>query len=153
MAQASALTDTKTLAGTDVLQWRRQQLARGGTAADLDWLLDLAGGLRWASLQRLLLDPTRTVALEQSLEVLSELWERHLHGNVPLQHLVGLCPWRDVLLESSPAALIPRQETELLVDLAMSQFTTSPPARWADLGTGSGAIAVALARALSLIHI
>ena len=79
--------------------------------------------------------------------MLSELWERHLHGNVPLQHLVGLCPWRDVLLESSPAALIPRQETELLVDLALSQFKATPPARWADLGTGSGAIAVALARA------
>ena len=141
------MRDCTTVAGTDVLQWRRQQLARGGTAADLDWLLDLAAGLRWASLQRLLLDPTRTVALEQSLEVLSELWERHLHGNVPLQHLVGLCPWRDVLLESSPAALIPRQETELLVDLAMSQFKATPPARWADLGTGSGAIAVALARA------
>ena len=142
-----ALRDCTTVAGTDVLQWRRRQLALGGTAADLDWLLDLAAGLRWASLQRLLLDPTRTVALEQSLEVLSELWERHLHGNVPLQHLVGLCPWRDVLLESSPAALIPRQETELLVDLAMSQFKATPPARWADLGTGSGAIAVALARA------
>ena len=141
------MTDSKTLAGTDVLQWRRQQLARGGTAADLDWLLDLAGGVRWTSLQRLLLDPTRTVALEQSLEALSQLWERHLHGNVPLQHLVGLCPWRDLLLESSPAALIPRQETEVLVDLALGQFNATPPARWADLGTGSGAIAVALARA------
>ena len=84
------MRDCTTVAGTDVLQWRRRQLARGGTAADLDWLLDLAGGLRWASLQGLLLDPTRTVALEQSLEVLSGLWDRHLHGNVPLQHLVGL---------------------------------------------------------------
>ena len=141
------MKDCKTQAGTDLLQWRRQQLARGGTAADLDWLLDLAGGVRWASLQRLFLDPTRTVAMEQSLEVLSELWERHLLENAPLQHLVGLCPWRDVLLESSPAALIPRQETEVLVDLAMSQFKAISPARWADLGTGSGAIAVSLSRA------
>ncbi len=135
------------MAGTDLLQWRRQQLAHGGSAVDLDWLLDLAGGVRWASLQRLLLDPTRTISLEQSLEVLSQLWEQHLQGNVPLQHLVGLCPWRDVLLESSPAALIPRQETEVLVDLALSQFKTTPPARWADLGTGSGPLAVSLARA------
>ena len=147
MAQASALTDCKTVPGTDLLQWRRQQLARGGTAADLDWLLDLAGGVRWASLQRLLLDPTRTVALEQSLEALSDLWECHLHRDVPLQHLVGLCPWRDLLLESSPAALIPRQETELLVDLALGHFNATPPTCWADLGTGSGAIAVGLARA------
>lgn len=140
------MTDSITLAGTQLLAWRRQQLARGGTAADLDWLIDLAGGVPWNSLQRLLLDPSRTVAMEQSLNVLAGLWERHLHENIPLQHLVGLCPWRDLLLETSPAALIPRQETELLVDLALSQFKAAPPARWADLGTGSGAIAVSLAR-------
>jgi len=140
------LTDSITLAGTQLLAWRRQQLARGGAAADLDWLIDLAGGVPWTILQRLLLDPSRTVAMVQSLDVLAELWERHLQENVPLQHLVGLCPWRDLLLETSPAALIPRQETELLVDLALSQFKTAPPARWADLGTGSGAIAVSLAR-------
>ena len=140
------MTDSITLAGTQLLAWRRQQLARGGSAADLDWLIDLAGGVPWTILQRLLLDPSRTVAMVQSLDVLAELWERHLQENVPLQHLVGLCPWRDLLLETSPAALIPRQETELLVDLALSQFKTAPPARWADLGTGSGAIAVSLAR-------
>ena len=140
------MTDSITLAGTQLLAWRRQQLARGGAAADLDWLIDLAGGVPWTILQRLLLDPSRTVAMVQSLDVLAELWERHLQENVPLQHLVGLCPWRDLLLETSPAALIPRQETELLVDLALSQFKTAPPARWADLGTGSGAIAVSLAR-------
>jgi len=141
------LTDSIPLAGTELLTWRRQQLARGGSAADLDWLLDLAGGIRWASLQRLLLDPSCTIAMEQSLEALSELWDRHLQDSVPLQHLVGLCPWRDLLLASSPAALIPRQETELLVDLALGLFKATPPARWADLGTGSGAIAVSLARA------
>lgn len=141
------MTDSIPLEGTELLTWRRQQLSRGGSAADLDWLLDLAGGIRWASLQRLFLDPSRTIVMEQSLELLSELWERHLQESVPLQHLVGRCPWRDLLLETSPAALIPRQETELLVDLALNHFKVTPPARWADLGTGSGAIAVSLARA------
>ena len=141
------MRDCSTLTGTELLQWRRRQLARGGTAADLDWLIDLAGGIPWASLQRLLLDPSRTIAMVQSLDVLTQLWERHLQEHVPLQHLVGLCPWRDLLLESSPAALIPRQETELLVDLALSHLKAAPPGRWADLGTGSGAIAVSLALA------
>ena len=141
------MRDCSTLTGTELLQWRRKQLALGGTAADLDWLIDLAGGIPWASLQRLLLDPSRTIAMVQSLDVLTQLWERHLQENVPLQHLVGLCPWRDLLLESSPAALIPRQETELLVDLALSHLKAAPPGRWADLGTGSGAIAVSLALA------
>ena len=141
------MRDCSTLTGTELLQWRRKQLALGGTAADLDWLIDLAGGIPWASLQRLLLDPSRTIAMVQSLDVLTQLWERHLQEHVPLQHLVGLCPWRDLLLESSPAALIPRQETELLVDLALSHLKAAPPGRWADLGTGSGAIAVSLALA------
>ena len=141
------MRDCSTLTGTELLQWRRKQLALGGTAADLDWLIDLAGGIPWASLQRLLLDPSRTIAMVQSLDVLTQLWERHLQEHVPLQHLVGLCPWRDLLLESSPAALIPRQETELLVDLALTHFQAAPPSRWADLGTGSGAIAVSLALA------
>ena len=66
---------------------------------------------------------------------------------MPLQHLVGRCPWRDFELEVSPAVLIPRQETELLVELAMGCFEASDaPQRWADLGTGSGCLAVALAR-------
>ncbi|WP_226398243.1 peptide chain release factor N(5)-glutamine methyltransferase [Synechococcus sp. MU1650] len=141
------MRDCSTLTGTELLQWRRRQLALGGTAADLDWLIDLAGGIPWASLQRLLLDPSRTIAMVQSLDVLTQLWQRHLQENVPLQHLVGLCPWRDLLLESSPAALIPRQETELLVDLALSHLKAAPPGRWVDLGTGSGAIAVSLALA------
>ena len=86
------MRDCTTVAGTDVLQWRRQQLARGGTAADLDWLLDLAAGLRWASLQRLLLDPTRTVALEQSLEVLSELGTVTFMGMFPSSTWWGSVP-------------------------------------------------------------
>jgi release factor glutamine methyltransferase len=50
-----------------------------------------------------------------------------------------------------PGVLIPRQETELLVDLALDLAQPMPGGaglRWADLGTGSGALAVALARAL-----
>ena len=80
------------------------------------------------------------------LETLEEHWLRHLQHHVPLQHLVGLCPWRDVVLEVSEAALIPRQETELLLELAISRPLFGAPRRWADLGTGSGAIAVGLGR-------
>jgi len=141
------------LSGTDLLAWRRKQLSRGGYGADLDWLLDLAGGLRWTELQRLHLDPgARVVTLSCALEELESLWRRHLDCHEPLQHLVGCCPWRDFELTVSSAALIPRQETELLVDLALDCVSVKPNSlgsgRWADLGTGSGALAVALARAL-----
>jgi len=91
------------------------------------------------------------VRLAQPLARLEELWRRHRRTAEPLQYLVGRCPWRDLELQVGPGVLIPRQETELLVDLALA---LAPPApreaglRWADLGTGSGALAVALARAL-----
>ena len=33
--------------GQQILSWRQEQLAKGGQSSDLDWLLDLGGGLRW----------------------------------------------------------------------------------------------------------
>ena len=133
--------------GGQLLAWRRRQLQSGGRSVDLDWLLDLAGGLAWSDLQKLLVDSDRSVALRVSLSQLEALWQRHLREHQPLQHLVGLCPWRDLLLEVSEAALIPRQETEQLLDLAINLPIETSVLRWADLGTGSGAIAVSLARA------
>lgn len=144
------------LKGTDLLAWRRRLLANGGQAVDLDWLLDLAAGLRWQDLQRLQLDPDGAeLTLDCSLEALEQQWLLHRQHQIPLQHLVGRCPWRDLELWVSPDALIPRQETELLVDLALARGLEFPAHKgdrvriWADLGTGSGALAVALARQLS----
>ena len=138
---------------SDLLAWRRELLAStGGARADLDWLLDLGGGLHWPELQALHLHPHRMVWLLQPLARLEDLWRRHRRTAEPLQYLVGRCPWRDLELQVGPGVLIPRQETELLVDLALA---LAPPTsggvglRWADLGTGCGALAVALARALT----
>ena len=101
------MTTEQFLAGNDLLAWRRRQLRRGGRSVDLDWLLDLGGGVSWSELQRLLLDAEKVVAIDQPLEALEKLWVLHLEQSMPLQHLVGVCPWRDVLLEVSSAALIP----------------------------------------------
>lgn len=135
----------------EVLAWRRHQLAgRDRPAAalqpDLDWLLDLGGGVGWQQLQQLHLRPDQPVTLQRSLAALEALWLRHLNDQVPLQHLLGICPWRDLTLQVGPGALIPRAETELLIELAL-QCCPTPPSLWADLGSGSGAIALALARA------
>lgn len=134
-----------------LLAWRRRILSQeGGEASALDWLLDLAGGLRWPELQALHLHPERLVFLELPLERLQDLWRRHRLNAEPLQYLVGICPWRDLELRVGPGVLIPRQETEQLVDLALSKVAHPEGSGliWADLGTGSGALAVALARAL-----
>lgn len=63
----------------------------------------------------------------------------------PLQHILGTVQFRDLTLKSDKRALIPRPETEELVDLALGLFPAERPVRVLDLGTGSGAIALAIA--------
>lgn len=139
--------------GTELLAWRRQRLREGGCSADLDWLLDLGAGLRWKQLQRVWLDPGASLRLDAELSDLTRLWHQHLESHTPLQYLVGVCPWRQFSLAVSAAVLIPRQETEVLAELAIDLARTmqggaTRPITWADLGTGSGCLALALALAV-----
>lgn len=64
----------------------------------------------------------------------------------PVAYLTGRRGFWTLELEVTPATLIPRPETELLVELALERLQMDQPARVADLGTGSGAIALAIAR-------
>lgn len=63
----------------------------------------------------------------------------------PLAYLLGRRGFWTLDLQVSPATLIPRPETERLVELALERLPEDRPLRIADLGTGSGAIALALA--------
>ncbi|WP_269622396.1 peptide chain release factor N(5)-glutamine methyltransferase [Prochlorococcus marinus] len=133
-----------------ILNWRRDQLLKGGRAVDLDWLLDIGGGLGWSTVQKIKIFQNTSHKLDFSLDELALLWTKHLNDHTPLQYLLGRCPWRDFELEVNSSALIPRQETELLVDIALNKALSlgNNFSRWADLGTGSGALAVALGRSL-----
>ncbi|NLI81581.1 MAG: peptide chain release factor N(5)-glutamine methyltransferase [Deltaproteobacteria bacterium] len=62
----------------------------------------------------------------------------------PTQYITGRQEFWSLELEVTPAVLIPRPETELLVEKAL-EILKDRPARLLDLGTGSGAVAVALA--------
>ena len=62
----------------------------------------------------------------------------------PLQYIIGNTEFYGITLKVDPRALIPRHETEELIELIVERLET-PPARILDLGTGNGAIALALA--------
>jgi release factor glutamine methyltransferase len=136
------------IAGDNFLQWRRKMISQGGRKVDFDWLLDMAAGVSWSKLQSIILNPKNFISLEISIEELEVIWEAHLIDQTPLQYLIAMSPWRDIELEASAEALIPRQETELLIDFALKKVTNIDCGRWADLGTGSGPIAVSLAKSL-----
>jgi release factor glutamine methyltransferase len=65
-------------------------------------------------------------------------------GGEPLAYLVGEREFHGLALQVSAAVLVPRPETELLVDWALECLHAVPQASVADLGTGSGAIALAI---------
>ncbi|MBW4471183.1 MAG: peptide chain release factor N(5)-glutamine methyltransferase [Stenomitos rutilans HA7619-LM2] len=148
------------VSGQALWQWRtaacQQAIAAQVPVEEVDWLLQDLAGLDRLSLRLETFKDRDVIWLARSLSDLTLLWQRRLQERVPVQYLTGVAPWRHFALNVSPAVLIPRPETESLIDLAIAAAcpTPDPPypapltySQWADLGTGSGAIAIGLAMA------
>ncbi len=141
-----------TVSGLQLWQWRREakrSIRSTDISDEVDWLLQEFAGLDRLSLRLESFRSQPQIELKIPFEQLQQLWQRRLKEFIPIQYLAGVTPWRNFELEVSPAVLIPRPETELLIDLAIAQVQQTPTLQtghWADLGTGSGAIAIALSK-------
>jgi release factor glutamine methyltransferase len=110
---------------------------------DADLLLEHVLGCDQTAL---LTHPERILSAEES-EQFDHLVERRL-ASEPMQYLTGQQEFFGLRFEVTPAVLIPRPETEHLVEAVLERFQREQEVRIVDVGTGSGAIAVALAHAM-----
>ncbi len=142
------------ISGPTLAQWyhwaKQEAIAADISPSEVDWLLLAISPLDSLSLRLGLFKERSQIPLPYPLSELTQLWQLRLKQKVPLQYLVGVTPWRRFSLKVSPDVLIPRPETELIIDFAVEAAKQNPhpnllSGHWVDLGTGSGAIALGLA--------
>lgn len=157
------------ISATELNQWRKwaetQAIAADISLGEINWFLQ---GLTSATALDLKLGYSQNIDSQKDLAELSRLWERRVVDKVPVQYLVGKTHWRNFEFIVTPDVLIPRPETEYLIDLAKEATTIAATisdinvdinvnltqGHWVDLGTGSGAIAIGLATTFphAIIH-
>lgn len=131
----------------DTVAWRavlRDSAARLGDAREARWIAEVVSG--WTSVELLSRDD-EPITVGQMARV-DAMVQRRLAGE-PLQYVLGSWGFRGLDLAVDRRVLIPRPETEALVDAALVELDSRGAARREvrvlDLGTGSGAIALAIA--------
>lgn len=128
--------------------------ARAAGVARLDAELLLSALLRRDRAQLLAFDEAEVDALTTAM---FEVGMARRAGGEPLAYITGVKEFWSLPLTVAPGVLVPRPETELVVEMCLAHFRaperpagpitgSAPSPRIADLGTGSGAIALALAR-------
>ncbi|PSB07517.1 peptide chain release factor N(5)-glutamine methyltransferase [Pleurocapsa sp. CCALA 161] len=138
------------ISSQDLYSWYRQAkemaIANQIDPDEVDWLIKTITNLDSLSLRLGTWQKQPQINSAKSLSELTKLWQQRLQERLPVQYLVETVFWRRFQLKVTPAVLIPRPETELIIDIALANSLISSDQRhWVDLGTGSGAIAIGLA--------
>lgn len=132
----------------DLLQDATRYLATGSARLDAEVLLACALCKPRSHLHAW---PEQVVTADV-LHLFTDLLQRRAAGE-PVAYLTGRREFWSLPLTVTTATLIPRPETETLVALALEKLPVDTPRRIADLGTGSGAVALALASERSACHV
>jgi release factor glutamine methyltransferase len=126
------------------------QLLRETALAAVDARVLLCHALGWSA-ARLAAHADQPLP-PQIVEAFSALAARRLHGE-PVAYITGEREFYSLDFKVSPAVLIPRPETELLVELALARLPVDKRCRVLDLGTGSGCVALAIAAQRPLVQV
>jgi len=111
-------------------------------AAEVFWLLEAATGLTRAEQ---VLERTRPLDDDERMRL--EGWLLRREAREPLQLVLGVAAFHGLELQVRPGVLVPRPETESLVERVLASLRYVADPRVHDVGTGSGAIALAIAAA------
>lgn len=133
---------SKTLTISDALHSAARQLQPFTSSARIDAEALLCFVLQ-CNTAHLAAWPEKLLTPEQAASF-SELIQ-HRQTGTPIAHLTGHREFWSLNLEVTPATLIPRPETETLIEFVLEQCENKKNCRLVDLGTGSGAIAIAIA--------
>jgi len=112
---------------------------------DLYLLIDLLGGISKSDLFLLRINSEEKVPLKIDFQSLKQKWNDHTIHCKPIQYVCGSSYWRNFKFELTNDVLIPRVETEQIVEIATKIYAPEDKIIFADLGTGSGSIAISLA--------
>ncbi|MDB9412181.1 peptide chain release factor N(5)-glutamine methyltransferase [Microcystis aeruginosa] len=144
---------TASISGQELSQWRQQAIADLAQAQlspkEVDIFLQAVTDLDTLSLRLQSFREREKIPLSYSWSEITKRWQKRLQARVPLQYLLESVVWRNFTLKVSPEVLIPRPETELLIDIVGETVRGDDVGIWVDLGTGSGAIAIGLASILT----
>lgn len=139
-----------TVSGQNLYLWRKEAFLQAVTAnvsvKEVDWLLQEITTLDSLTLRLESFQNYPNITIAYSLTQLTQLWQQRIKDRVPIQYLVGGTNWRNWNLAVAPGVLIPRPETELIIEIIQRvDLSQQSETHLVDLGTGSGAIAIALA--------
>ena len=107
--------------------------------SDIDWLFVEATGIARSQLQN-------TDLIDGKAFTVAENWAKDMAGGKPLQYALSNTEFYGLKISVNPNVLIPRPETEQLVDKAIKYIGDGKNKKVLDLCTGSGAIALAVAK-------